>query len=270
MSKLKLRTKILLLYFFFCQSLISGYSWLSLIGVAKSRSKRYASIRNATCLTAAEKAITLDEHNKARSIVVPAATNMIKMVWDEELAKSSEVYSRNCKLVHSSGLRTSKFSSVGENLWIRRGRGATPYWAMKQAVIEWDDEKRMYDFNTKRCSGVCGHYTQVVWAYSYAVGCGTTFCNNVEVPGGSVWEIATLVVCQYGPPGNAFGLRPYVPGENCTNCPAFASNHCIKKLCANSTSDPPPQATTCSGTAFLHSYTLTRVVFTTLLLLITR
>jgi len=265
MSKLKLRTKTLLLYFFFCQSLISGYSWPGLKGVAKSRSKR-SSIRNPTCLTAAEKKVALDAHNKARTIVVPSATNMMKMVWDEELAKNSEVYSRKCRFAHSFGLRTSKFGSVGENLWMRGGSSTTPSRAMNQSVIDWDDEKRMYDLYTNRCSGVCGHYTQVVWAQSYAVGCGATLCNNVPVPGGSVWDIAILVVCQYGPPGNVVGLKPYEQGGNCTNCPADASNHCIKKLCANSTSDPPPQATTCSGASSLHSFT--RAGFLTLLLLV--
>jgi len=35
-----------------------------------------------------------------------------------------------------------------------------------------------YDDRTCATGEVCGHYTQVVWAKSYKVGCGAAFCED--------------------------------------------------------------------------------------------
>jgi PadR family transcriptional regulator len=48
------------------------------------------------------------------------------------------------------------------------------------------------------CRGVCGHYTQIVWSNTREVGCGVARDSNREV-----W------VCNYNPPGNWIGERPY-------------------------------------------------------------
>ena len=47
---------------------------------------------------------------------------------------------------------------------------------------------------------VCGHYTQVVWRDSTAIGCARVDCNN----GGGVF-----ITCNYNPPGNYVGRSPY-------------------------------------------------------------
>ena len=51
-------------------------------------------------------------------------------------------------------------------------------------------------------SSGCGHYTQVVWESTSAVGCGYGTCQddsfNIEV-----------IVCNYDPPGNYIGQAPY-------------------------------------------------------------
>ncbi len=50
----------------------------------------------------------------------------------------------------------------------------------------------------------CGHYTQLVWRDTERVGCGVANCNNVDGFGaGNLW------VCNYDPPGNYVGERPY-------------------------------------------------------------
>ena len=45
----------------------------------------------------------------------------------------------------------------------------------------------------------CGHYTQVVWANTLSVGCGVAVCPT-----------GTIVVCNYAPPGNYVGEKPYI------------------------------------------------------------
>ncbi|KAE9446141.1 hypothetical protein C3L33_21961, partial [Rhododendron williamsianum] len=46
---------------------------------------------------------------------------------------------------------------------------------------------------------VCGHYTQVVWRNSVRLGCARVRCND------GLW----FITCNYDPPGNYVGQRPY-------------------------------------------------------------
>ena len=65
-------------------------------------------------------------------------------------------------------------------------------------VDAWAAEVKDYNAKTHRCKGVCGHYTQIVWRKSQQVGCGMAACGDTKV-----W------VCNYDPPGNFNGERPY-------------------------------------------------------------
>jgi len=82
---------------------------------------------------------------------------------------------------------------LGENLF--GGSVASP----KLALDIWAGEAKDYDYASGRCSGVCGHYTQVVWRDSTELGCGAATCEN----GMELW------VCNYNPPGNYRGEKPY-------------------------------------------------------------
>ncbi|XP_054803394.1 pathogenesis-related protein 1-like [Prosopis cineraria] len=130
----------------------------------------------------------LNGHNAARRQV-----RVGPLVWDERLASYARNYlnklKRSCRMVHSGG-------PYGENLaW------GKPDLTGKAAVNMWVAEKRFYDYNSNKCvGGVCGHYTQVVWRNSVRVGCAKVKCDN---NGG------TLISCNYNPPGNVIGQRPY-------------------------------------------------------------
>lgn len=50
------------------------------------------------------------------------------------------------------------------------------------------------------CSGVCGHYTQIVWRATLKLGCAISHCPGQAFP--------NAIVCNYGPGGNPGG-RPY-------------------------------------------------------------
>ncbi|KAK4254085.1 hypothetical protein QN277_009514 [Acacia crassicarpa] len=69
------------------------------------------------------------------------------------------------------------------------------------AVKLWVNEKAYYDYSSNSCAAgkQCGHYTQVVWKNTIRVGCAKVRCNN----GG------TFISCNYDPPGNYVGRRPY-------------------------------------------------------------
>ncbi|KAM2731092.1 hypothetical protein EV2_034798 [Malus domestica] len=69
------------------------------------------------------------------------------------------------------------------------------------AVDLWVAEKADYSYESNSCAAgkVCGHYTQVVWRNSARVGCAKVRCSS----GG------TFIGCNYDPPGNYVGEKPY-------------------------------------------------------------
>ena len=82
----------------------------------------------------------------------------------------------------------------GENLFEISGAR----WPPARVVQEWAAESRHYDYASNRCQGVCGHYTQIVWRDSKELGCGLAHDRKREI-----W------VCDYDPPGNWVGRRPF-------------------------------------------------------------
>lgn len=61
----------------------------------------------------------------------------------------------------------------------------------------WGTEKQGYDVKTDGCTGLCGHYTQMVWDKTRLVGCGRAICpTDSAYPGGMI------MVCRYRPVGN--------------------------------------------------------------------
>ncbi|XP_057845629.2 pathogenesis-related protein 1B [Cryptomeria japonica] len=132
----------------------------------------------------------LDPHNRARSQV-----GVGPLVWDNTLAAYAQNYANkrkaDCALRHSGG-------PYGENLFWGSGREYTP----ADAVRSWVDEKKYYNYNSNSCAPgqQCGHYTQVVWRNTKKVGCARVKCNNGAI----------FIICNYNPPGNVNGQRPYL------------------------------------------------------------
>ena len=58
-----------------------------------------------------------------------------------------------------------------------------------------------YTTNTCAWGKECGHHTQVVWAETRRVGCVVHDCASNRG--------ATYAICNYNPPGNYEGQRPY-------------------------------------------------------------
>nr|CAD7575186.1 unnamed protein product [Timema californicum] len=57
------------------------------------------------------------------------------------------------------------------------------------------------------------HYTQLVWADSYLVGCGRVVFEEKDN------TLVTRLVCNYGPGGNIIGMPLYKVGDPCSECP---------------------------------------------------
>ncbi|NXA45014.1 GLIP1 protein, partial [Nothocercus julius] len=171
-------------------------------------------------------------HNDCRAKVAPAASNMRYMTWDAALARTARAWANKCRFQHNTHLKNKyqchpNFTSIGENIWL----GSHQMFTVVGAIGAWYNEVRFYTFETRKCTKVCGHYTQVVWDHSYKVGCAVAFCKKV----GGI-NNAALFVCNYAPGGN-FPRRPYTKGASCSKC--AKEDTCENKLCSYPRWNPP-------------------------------
>lgn len=104
--------------------------------------------------------------------------------WADHLAAST------CRMAH----RTER--KYGENLF----QGTAGYYTAVDAAKGWESEKKDYRGGVLTESNwhPSGHYTQMVWRDTTALGCGEAACNKT-----------LIVACNYDPPGNYIGRRPY-------------------------------------------------------------
>ncbi|KAL4182112.1 hypothetical protein AMTRI_Chr12g274300 [Amborella trichopoda] len=129
-------------------------------------------------------------HNAAR-----AAVGERQLVWDERIARYARWYAAqrrdDCALEHSDG-------PYGENIFWGSGTGWTP----SDAVQAWVGEARWYNPRSNACAygQECGHYTQMVWRKSLRLGCAVVVCDGGR---------GMFMTCNYDPPGNYFGEKPY-------------------------------------------------------------
>ncbi|XP_058114350.1 pathogenesis-related protein PR-1-like [Magnolia sinica] len=131
----------------------------------------------------------IDGHNSARR-----AVGVPPLKWEPLLARYARVYSnerrKDCALVHSPGY------GFGENIFWGQGHR----WTAKDAVDAWAAEKQFYHYSDNTCSSRdCSHYTQMVWRTTERVGCAQIICDSGD----------TFITCEYYPPGNYAGARPY-------------------------------------------------------------
>jgi hypothetical protein len=137
-------------------------------------------------------------HNMVRARVGTAP-----LTWSDHLAAVAQDWAdrllasgRVAQKLHHPDLRDDLHSHtprLGEN-WLAIGGAATP----AMVVNWWAGEARDYDYGSNSCRSVCGHYTQVVWKSTKAVGCGVARGGGSEI-----W------VCEYSPQGNRFYISPW-------------------------------------------------------------
>jgi pathogenesis-related protein 1 len=129
----------------------------------------------------------LDAHNSAR-----ARVGCPPLAWSRGLAGEAKRWADQLLATHTFAQQPD--DPHGENLFLITGGIVTS----AEVVQTWVAERGDYNPNSNTCAGVCGHYTQVVWRTTREVGCGMAFDGYREV-----W------VCEYDPPGNVGGVRPY-------------------------------------------------------------
>jgi len=194
-------------------------------------------------VTSEDIAAILAKHNTLRAKVAngdetlgcpgpqPKAANMLEMRWNPQLACVAQAWADQCPDDHDKAadrkICNPDFKYTGQNM----------YWAWNfEPAAEWDaaidnwfsevkdmPETLVPSFGDNTCGngGVIGHYTQVVWAESYEVGCGAI--HHKTTLQGTEYPEAKIYVCNYGPGGNFLGDAVYVEGEPATSCPNGAS-----------------------------------------------
>jgi pathogenesis-related protein 1 len=131
------------------------------------------------------------------------------LTYSVQLAKSAQVWANHLKQSNRCKMQHSKpDGDYGENLyWASAiewssGRREPQTVSPKEVVDSWAKERADYNHKANSCSKgrMCGHYTQVVWKSTHTVGCAVAVCEDSHE---QVW------VCQYQPPGNWVGQKPY-------------------------------------------------------------
>ena len=138
----------------------------------------------------------VDAHNAVRARATPSPSPALPTVsWSKAAASQAQEWASRCVFEHRDP------NNLGENLALFSPRDVTP----TEVVELWATEADDYDYDANACTGEqCGHYTQIVWRDSVGVGCAFKECDNVAGFGpGILW------VCNYDPPGNFVGEKPY-------------------------------------------------------------
>jgi len=140
-------------------------------------------------------------HNAVRATASPAPNPpLAPLCWNAGVASVAQAWANACEWRHNPNL-----TNLGEN--IAAFGGSQPATVGVAAVNLWAGEAGNYHYSSNSCSGVCGHYTQIVWRSTTQVGCGVRVCTTGSpFNSGTTW---TMVVCDYQPPGNFRGQRPY-------------------------------------------------------------
>ena len=161
----------------------------------------------------------VEAHNKVRAGV---GRDLAPLAWSAPLAALAQGWAETLAADGCAMRHNPARGRVGENLlwagpttrrverWTEPGGARTVEVTThvqaldaQTVVQDWADEAPWYDPATGRCTAPagesCGHYTQIVWAETTQVGCGMSVCADK----GQVW------VCNYRPPGNVRGQRPF-------------------------------------------------------------
>ncbi|XP_066999091.1 venom allergen 3 homolog isoform X2 [Anabrus simplex] len=177
-----------------------------------------------------QKTFIVDLHNRLRNRVAsgrerrglsgpqPQASNMKKLIWDDDVAEVAQRWADQCRKGHDQCRNDRRFG-VGQSVfWTRKTRCHEAEW--EHAIRSWYREVRNLPLSTLRSykKTDVGHYTQLVWANTEVIGCGYRTRNR---PRGC----ETFYVCNYGRGGNMKTQKVYQIGP-----PRFA--------CRNSPVDP--------------------------------
>jgi hypothetical protein len=140
-------------------------------------------------LSAATVREMLQSHNEVRR-----QRQIPPLIWSTRLEALAQEWAAHLSAI--GALEHDRGRRVGQNLFVSYGQRVPPAFV----VGKWAGESKDYDERRFKCAPgeVCGHFTQIIWRGTKEVGCGVAGGDN-----GQFW------VCDYSPPGNVIGYKPY-------------------------------------------------------------
>ncbi|XP_046439412.1 venom allergen 5-like [Daphnia pulex] len=185
-------------------------------------------------VTAADKSLIVDLHNKMRRQVAkamekggnpgpqPAAANMRAMSWDDELALMAQTHAQQCVFTHDVDRNIARFK-VGQNLAIQFSTVEMKKSNWTSMIQSWYDEVKTMSASyvasfPSKPTGVIGHYTQMVWAKTFKIGCGIVSYYDTKFQPKYPYKL--FYVCNYGEAGNYLSTPVYKTGTAASACPA--------------------------------------------------
>lgn len=134
------------------------------------------------------KCAIVNKHNEARAEV--GVTQELK--WSTTLETFAQNFINGCPGGHNPAAQ----NLYGENY----AAGSVGGYSVTDFVTAWYGEKPSYHGEAINNSNyhTFGHYTQMVWRNTTEIGCGYKVCGGM-----------VQMVCNYNPPGNVLGQKPY-------------------------------------------------------------
>jgi len=131
----------------------------------------------------------LDAHNARR-----AKYNETPLTWSAALASLAQDWSN--QMAQTGNFDHRPNNNEGENIF-----SGTGTYSPKDVVDAWGNEVSNFHADSNTCdpNAECGHFTQIVWATTTTVGCGSATAADGTV----YWT------CNYDPPGNFTGIGPF-------------------------------------------------------------
>lgn len=129
-------------------------------------------------------------HNKVRADV-----GVGPLQWSPALANYAQEWADH--LVSTiCGMKHRADGLYGENLF----QGTAGAYTAVDGAKAWESEKKEYRGGVLTRSNwqPVGHYTQMVWRDTRMLGCGEAVCDTT-----------LIVACNYDPPGNVLGRKPF-------------------------------------------------------------
>ncbi len=171
----------------------------------------------------------LNQHNALRAKVAkgqqygyPPASNMNQLTWSAELAKIAQRWADQCPTYHDRNRRSPQFRhQPGQNIAYSWSSVNKPQWEFEQKIQNWYDEfenfpvENVRRFSSQGANGTIGHFTQLIWAETYLVGCGAIYHNDEAFP---KHPYKKILICNYYPPGNFYGSPVFLPGSPGSRC----------------------------------------------------
>lgn len=139
-------------------------------------------------------AAMLQQHNRYRSEL-----KLDPLEWSPALAADALAWARHLAKVDKGQHDPEITGKEGENLWW----GTANAFSYADMVNTWGNESQSFRegiFPDCKATprAVVGHYTQIVWRNTRAVGCALAGNGRND-----------FLVCRYSPPGNLIGERPF-------------------------------------------------------------